>query len=255
MCIIGIKYAGVKLPSKKTLGLCATANPHGAGFMCIADGAVKIRKGYNSLDEIFNAVKRIPDSEPAVLHFRIASKGAICQELCHPFPVTDDLEKMRKLEAICDIGVAHNGTIQDLGVADDTSDTMAFIQKYMNPKELRSLIVAESKPYMELLSRASSGSRMAIMLSSGQIWRLGNWERDDSGMYWSNSGYLAPEPYEKDWWKKKRDGSGFDWTSDHSKKRAPDECPRCERKGVQVKKLGFPMYNCRHCDTTWMKRT
>lgn len=85
MCLIAIGTQA-ELNNPKMLQTAAACNPHGAGIGWAERGACHWRKGL-SLEELKNELKRLKEGELAVLHFRIASAGKVCPELCHPFPI------------------------------------------------------------------------------------------------------------------------------------------------------------------------
>lgn len=84
MCVILVCPEGVR-PSIETLIRCEERNPHGAGVAYRKNGAVEWVKT-NDLDEIHALAQKAKGQ--IVIHFRIASVGAVCPELRHPFPVT-----------------------------------------------------------------------------------------------------------------------------------------------------------------------
>ena len=84
MCVVLVCPPKVR-PSIETLMLCEKANPHGAGIAWRRNGAVEWTKS-NDLAELHRTALKAKGE--IVIHFRIASVGAVCNELRHPFPVT-----------------------------------------------------------------------------------------------------------------------------------------------------------------------
>jgi hypothetical protein len=84
MCVILVCPEKVR-PSIETLALCEAANPHGGGIAWRRRGAVEWLKT-NDRDELHRIALKAKGE--IVIHFRIASIGAVCDELRHPFPVT-----------------------------------------------------------------------------------------------------------------------------------------------------------------------
>ena len=84
MCVILVCPEGVR-PSIETLMRCEEANPHGSGVAFRRNGAVEWVKT-NDLDEIHGLCHKLKGE--IVIHFRVASVGAVCDELRHPFPIT-----------------------------------------------------------------------------------------------------------------------------------------------------------------------
>ena len=84
MCVILICPPELR-PDLATLEACHDANPHGAGIAWRSGGRVHFRKT-DDVAEIHRLAKAAKGE--VVIHFRIASIGAVCPELRHPFPVT-----------------------------------------------------------------------------------------------------------------------------------------------------------------------
>ena len=205
MCIIVYKPSGNKLPNKQILETCFTNNPDGAGFMYSHKGEVVIKKGFmdfSSFDSaLTDTLKRIDEVKtPMVLHFRITTQGGVNQPCTHPFPLSKNMDDLRKLDVRTNIGVAHNGIISltseygggYYGYSSvktkviDYSDTMKFITDYL------SLIIKTPKYYkdkdtLELIERLAD-SKLAILDSVGHCELIGNFTKDN-GIYYSNDSY------------------------------------------------------------------
>ena len=113
MCIIAIKPAHHKMIDETTLETMFDTNPDGAGYMYAYNNRVHIKKGFMTLKELLNSLdnlkKKINIEEiPLILHFRISTSGKTDGATCHPFPVTSDLNALRKTHVITNLGMAHN---------------------------------------------------------------------------------------------------------------------------------------------------
>ena len=195
MCIIAIKPAHHKMIDKTTLETMFDTNPDGAGYMYAYNNRVHIKKGFMSLKELLNSLdnlkKKINIEEiPLILHFRISTSGKTDEATCHPFPVTSDLNALRKTSVITSLGMAHNGIICDFEEKNSIySDTQLFVNKCvsylydMNPKFLH------DDRTTKLLEPIINGSRLAFLDSHGNIYRYGDWIEND-GIYYSNEGYI-----------------------------------------------------------------
>lgn len=84
MCVILATEKNHK-PKLATLQAAERANSHGGGIAWIHGDRVHWQKGLTSA-EVHAITQR--ERGPFVIHFRIASVGAISPELCHPFPVS-----------------------------------------------------------------------------------------------------------------------------------------------------------------------
>jgi len=195
MCIIAIKPAHHKMIDETTLETMFNTNPDGAGYMYAYNNRVHINKGFMTLKELLNSLdnlkKKINIEEiPLILHFRISTSGKTDGATCHPFPVTSDLNALRKTYVITNLGMAHNGIICDFEEKKSIySDTQLFVNKCvsylydMNPKFLH------DDRTKKLLEPIINGSRLAFLDSHGNIYRFGDWCEND-GIYYSNEGYI-----------------------------------------------------------------
>jgi len=105
MCVIILCER--EFPSVDTLKSAEAMNGHGGGIAWVdKTGKVMYRKALGA-DEIQHIIETEAQL-PAIVHFRIASIGHVSDELCHPFPITDDSEV--SLSGECDSVLFHNGT-------------------------------------------------------------------------------------------------------------------------------------------------
>ena len=84
MCVILVCPDNIR-PDRATLDACHRANPHGAGVAWREDGKVRWFKGLEpgGIEPLIAGL-----SGEIVIHFRLASVGAVTPKLCHPFPIT-----------------------------------------------------------------------------------------------------------------------------------------------------------------------
>ena len=190
MCVIAYAAKGVDI-SEKEFRTCFANNPDGAGFMIYdpQKKKVHIRKGFMKFDELWNAVKDLPNDKDRVFHFRIATSGKVSPECCHPFVLTDNLDEMRQTDVYSDIGFSHNGVMADFTPSEALnapySDTMHFGAEILYP--LRFKLYDESTQY--LLKKAMGTNKYAILGKKGAI-ILGTWNTSkDTGVQYSNTSY------------------------------------------------------------------
>ena len=187
---------GVKFPSKRTLKTCFKNNPHGAGFMVATGDKVVIHKGFMEFSDFWKALRsareEYEDTSAYVMHFRISTQGGVRADGCHPFPLSGDMDELRKLDTECEIGIAHNGIISltstGYGKSVDYSDTMKFITDYLS-------LIIKSRGYfkddatVELIDRLC-GSKLAILDARGHCELIGRgWQMSD-GVWYSNDSYI-----------------------------------------------------------------
>lgn len=113
MCVIMAAETARVSPDMIRAGF--KSNPHGAGIAYREKNAknevvVRWKKGIDSVDEVIALEATL--ELPYVLHFRIPTEGGNDRDLCHPFPVTKNVELFR--DGITHQPVLfHNGTWGD----------------------------------------------------------------------------------------------------------------------------------------------
>lgn len=199
MCVIVYKPIGQNDPSVSLLKKCFEINPDGAGYMLPLNNKVVIRKGFMTFEEFKNdyynyIVKKQIDvkNTPIVYHFRITTQGGVKRELCHPYPICDTYEDMRKCISTSDIALAHNGIISLTSQHSyyrreipNYNDTMTFIKDYASLLIGNNLYFASQKSTCLLLERLINGSRLAIMNKLGYVKLIGEFYKHD-GLFFSN---------------------------------------------------------------------
>lgn len=204
MCVISIKTAEQRKWTRGELAEMMNHNPDGSGFMYLdrKSKSVKIEKGFFSAEKAFNYLKKLPDDAPIIFHARIATHGAKCQGLCHPFPlyaVNPDTylapADMVKSRLSCSVGLAHNGVLSLYPEASlsDTATFALFVNRHFSVEQL---------PYLwEVLqgSNMVNGSRLVTLDSNGEIRKLGQWQEAD-GFFYSNL------YFKHSWWKRTETG-------------------------------------------------
>lgn len=194
MCIVVYKRNGVKMPSTKILKNCFDNNPDGAGYMYAHKGKVHIFKGFMNFEKFMCALEKsiatVGEKIPYVLHFRISTQAGTRADCTHPFPLSPQMNDLRKLRTKSGIGIAHNGIISLTSAYAKQithSDTMEFITDYL------SLIIKnsryyESKDTMLLIQRLCE-SKLAILDGQGHCELVGNGWVLNNDIYYSNKTY------------------------------------------------------------------
>lgn len=194
MCVIVYKSKKTNFPAKETLETCFQNNPDGAGYMFVKNGKVHIRKGFMTFESFWQSLTCNYDvKSPYVFHFRISTQAGIRKDCTHPFPLSKNLDELRKLKTTTDFGIAHNGIIwltnEYSGKKSkvDYNDTMTFITDYL------SLIIHDMHFYknrdtVNLIEKLAD-SKLAILDSTGHCELIGKFIQDN-GIYYSNDSYL-----------------------------------------------------------------
>ena len=195
MCIICAKAKGVDMPSKETITNMWNRNPDGAGFMYAVNGKVKIRKGFMTLDRLFESLEEAEKETSlketgVVLHFRITTHGGTRPENTHPFAITDSIKRLQMTSVSTDIGVAHNGIISNTPRSKNISDTMEYIASVLAPLKRSNPSFYRDNNLLDLIQNTIDGSRMCFLNGEGDIVTVGTWVEND-GLKYSNSSYTG----------------------------------------------------------------
>lgn len=191
MCVIAAKPAGIEMPSDDRIMDMWYTNPDGAGFMYAEDGVVRIRKGFMTLEKFMEAINDLRSkhdlkSLALVMHFRITTHGGTKPENCHPFPISDSIGALSKLEGKTSLGVAHNGII-NITPRKGISDTMEYIATQLAPLHRAVPAFYKNKDLMEMVSNATK-SRLAFLTDKGGIYTVGEFT-DMDGVLYSNTNF------------------------------------------------------------------
>ena len=192
MCIICVSKSGVRQPTVTELNTMFRNNPDGAGYMVARHGMVSISKGYMDFGEFLNAVRRehFTERDSVVYHFRISTQAGVNPEMTHPFPLSNRLERMEKLDTTCRIGVTHNGVIRLTADPDNRrySDTALFITQYLRVLIQRWEDLRDRRVLDTVWNLAQS--KFAIMDGGGYVATVGEFLNQD-GLLFSNASYMG----------------------------------------------------------------
>lgn len=210
MCIIVAKDKLTALPQDKYLKNCFENNPDGAGFMYVDNNNnVIIDKGYmtyKSFMKRYNKLRRKYNdfvNKSLVMHFRIGTAGANSQANTHPYPIHYDKNILHKTYLKTTLGMAHNGIISDYNPPKDVhdlNDTQNFIIKYLYPLFKHYPKFYKNKYIMDGLSDITN-SKLAFLDKYDNIYLVGKFEQDETGVKYSNSNYLPYYNYGYDYYR------------------------------------------------------
>lgn len=190
MCIICVSKSGVRQPTEREFYTMFQNNPHGAGYMVARHGFVTISKGYMDFDEFLNALQKehFTEKDSVVYHFRISTQAGISPEMTHPFPLSNRLPRMEKLDTTCRIGVAHNGIIRLTTDPENHrySDTALFIAQYLTLLIKRREDLRDTRILNTIWQLAQS--KFAIMDGGGYVATVGEF-LNRGGLLFSNASY------------------------------------------------------------------
>ncbi len=199
MCIAIAKPRGRTIPIS-TLERCWTLNSDGAGFAWVSQGErrVSMIKGLMSWSEFKSAYRasKLWRDVPMMLHFRIATHGAVLPQNTHPFWIREG-----------ELAMAHNGCLRGYGSATE-SDTAELARALSTLLETRPVADIANPGLVSLLHEATRGSKLVFLDGAGKLSII---HEDvgivDNGVWYSNSGFRAAA-------KKGRSGWSFteiDW--------------------------------------------
>lgn len=194
MCIIVVKKEGYEIPKKDILQNCFNNNSDGAGIMFIKNNKVVIDKGFMNFNALWNRLEGLKSeidtvNTPIILHFRIGTSGTNDGSCTHPFELTNSDKKLKKLESVVNIGIAHNGIINAYTPKADSTlnDTQLFIKKFLYPiYELNKNFYKNKK--MQDIIKTVTNSKFAILNNNSEIVTIGDFIEDD-GILYSNGTY------------------------------------------------------------------
>ena len=191
MCIICVSKSGVRQPGEAAIRAMFLRNPHGAGYMVARGGRVQIHKGFMDLDDYLRAIRteHFTASDSVVYHFRISTQAGVNPEMTHPFPLSNQPARLRKLDLRCRVGVAHNGIIRLTSDPDNDqySDTAIFITQYLS-RLIRSRADLRDQRLLDEIFQIAR-SKFAIMDGSGYVATVGEFV-NERGLLFSNHTYL-----------------------------------------------------------------
>lgn len=190
MCVIVVKKAGQELPNYELLFKCFQKNPDGCGFMYNHNQKVHIEKGFMHFDKFY---KRILDldkkinlkSKGVVFHFRIMTSGKISRGNCHPFPISESISKLKKLNVNCeDIAFCHNGIINNylpLGQA-DISDTQLFSIEVLSMFYKYDKNFYKNEKVLNAIEKLCK-SKLCFLNCKGDIYLVGSFFKSDGYLF------------------------------------------------------------------------
>lgn len=193
MCIIISKEKYGRLPSEEELKNSFMYNSDGAGFMYVENGKVVIDKGYMTYDAFLKHYKSLLQKfdnfkdKSLVIHCRIGTSGKNIKENTHPYPISNEVKKLRSRHLHEDIGVAHNGIIHGYGTKTGLNDTQEFIGKYIYPVYKNWKEFYKNVDFMAGLETITN-SKLVFLTSDDELYYVGEFI-DDKGLKFSNSTY------------------------------------------------------------------
>jgi flagellar biosynthesis regulator FlaF len=201
MCVIAVY--DTNYPTLEDLESMESMNKDGSGIAWRENGKIHYKKGINlKAKDIYDIIQEKQIKFPFIVHFRIKSSGLICDELCHPFPISK--KSSDKLENICDKVLFHNGTVYKY---DDYMLTACLNSKIKVPDgELSdSKVLAYLCAYYgDNFLRLVGGTSRFIVFDMHGIQKFGDWVECSNGLC-SNDNHVEKPKTDYAWtnWNKK----------------------------------------------------
>lgn len=193
MCIAVFKPMGEAFPTKNQFKTMFANNPDGCGFMYADGSKVNIKKGFMSFNSFWKAFAPYRERVDLAFafHFRIATHGGVSRQMTQPFPYTDRLGELKRLDTRAPLGIAHNGIIPITYDAKKISDTALFIKKYLT----RIVRTPYNIKQVDLdIIDACIDSKMILLQPNGNAYLIGKFI-NDNGVYYSNASYIVGSYY------------------------------------------------------------
>jgi len=165
-----------KFPSKSILEDAEHHNDHGGGVAWLTRSRkVRYIKGITG-EQILKMIDKKKLKLPCIIHFRLTSCGSTCDQLTHPFPITENAET--DLKGTVDQVLFHNGTWSSY---DNRMLDAVFKQglkipsgKWSDSRAMAWLAFHYGSGYLNFIT----GSRMAILNKNGIEYYGSNWDYD-----------------------------------------------------------------------------
>ena len=190
MCIICVSKSGICQPDESTIRTMFHRNPHGAGYMFARGGRVIIHKGFMNPDDYLRAIREehFTAADSVVYHFRISTQAGVNPEMTHPFPLSNQPGRLRRLDQSCRIGVAHNGIIRLTSDPNNKrySDTAIFVADYLS-QILHTRADLRDRRKLNVVYQLAQ-SKFAIMDGGGYVATVGAFIHE-RGLLFSNGSY------------------------------------------------------------------
>jgi predicted glutamine amidotransferase len=188
MCLIAVKDKNKKLPDKTYLYNGYQNNPNGVGIAILKKGNpfIHIKKDFKNFEEFWLYIsKNVKEEDLLIIHFRLATAGLVDIGNRHPFPITKNINLLRKSELYSRYAMVHNGVINKYSYHKKLSDSQKFIMDILTGVKHK----LGYKPIKKLIGGFLNGDKLAI-IANGELILIGKFT-EDKGILWSNEGYKA----------------------------------------------------------------
>jgi hypothetical protein len=193
MCIIGIKDHKAEDFTEEILKYCWEKNSDGAGYAywLPTESLWQVHKGFMKWGDFIEKYKsqNFKKEDTVFVHFRIGTSGYKDGGNCHPFPILDDVDEMRKLEFKTPYMAIHNGVVGNGEKV--ASDTICYIRDYLFPL----MSIWEDKRVHDNIADTilTKGASRWIVTYKETYWKYGTWHKYKDWEF-SNLNYAPSTP-------------------------------------------------------------
>lgn len=183
---------GEKYPELQHLTNAEEKNKDGIGIAYANGKEVIIKKDFKNATECHKwLLENVPIEYGVVIHLRSGTAGLMDEGNRHPFPLTADMELMRKTNQSCKIALAHNGVFTNVDTHEKYSDSMMFIATYLH--DIKEEDLFNDGAVQRLIGAAVGVSRLAVIRAEGNIVYFGKFFEHENGCLYSNEAYKKVE--------------------------------------------------------------
>ena len=206
-------------------------NPHGTGIAWKRDAStIAYARGisFKRMQAILGEVAAA--KAPYILHFRIATVGGFGKRLCHPFPVSTNLDTLFSKGGTTDFVFAHNGHWNDWDKQAAVTDMMLKQYRWSDSAVMAYLLALRGEVAIPDFQKAAT-----LHVSRG-LKTVGNFTEHEgyscSNMFWhkSKSNVIATTSFGSRWWEDEYDYSDGPWqtwnTRNGSNNAKAEYCPK-----------------------------
>jgi hypothetical protein len=164
MCIMFVKRSDQTVSSDLVAGMYHKGNKDGAGVMTVRDGTIVVEKVLGSSEDEVRELFTKYQGQDIAFHLRHQSVGKINLEMAHPYLVTS-----RSLGHPRDIYMMHNGTIRDIQVQGDWSDSRNLAEFFLRPLLADHPDLIDSLPFTRFLSGLIGKNKLIFLNDLGKF--------------------------------------------------------------------------------------
>lgn len=199
MCLIAVLKAGTDKYSDliiEGIKKASVSNTDGIGYAfkrAKDNSKIYISKGYNDVDAFIKLYKskKLTDIDEVIIHLRIGNKGAVNEDMNHPFVLSNEEELILTNGGLTELPVvAHNGTFTEFAIYNSKfSDTYFFIKDFMSIPEFQELLKRDIATFKKIFKSILGTNKLAFIFPGNQeLITIGEYIEDE-GYLFSNKSY------------------------------------------------------------------